>query len=84
MAVFFDTGGGDIYGAPTREAVIAAMRADAGEEIDLDAIVEVSGSMKMRVEMEEDDDSGEFDTILPLEKEYIESLGAYCVATENW
>ena len=39
--------------------------------------------MKMRVEMKEDDASGEFDMISTLEKEYIESLGSYCVASEN-
>ena len=42
MAVFFDTGGGDIYGGPTRESVIAAMQEDAGEEIDLGEVFEVA------------------------------------------
>jgi hypothetical protein len=30
MAVFYDTGGGDIYGGPTRDEVITAMR-DGGQ-----------------------------------------------------
>ena len=79
MAVFFDTGGGDIYGGPTREAVIAAMQADC-DDVDLDDIFEVLGTMKMQASDENDTPTGE---LITLEAEYDESLGSYCVASEN-
>jgi hypothetical protein len=79
MAVFFDTGGGDIYGGPTKEAVITAMLADCAD-MELAEIFEVPGSMKMRVE--DEDGSGEMSSST-LEAEYVESLGSYCVASEN-
>lgn len=67
MAVFFDTGDGDIYGGPTKEAVIAAMQADS-DDLDLSAIVEVSGATPMH-------------TVTTVAEEYDESLGAYCIAS---
>lgn len=83
MAVFFDTGGGDIYGGPTKEAVLAAIREDMGEEdfneIE-DEIYEVSGLTAMRCSDENDEPTEEMTTV---EAEYTESLGAYCVASSN-
>jgi len=79
MAVFFDTGSGDIYGGPTKEAVIAAMQADSSD-IDLKDIYEVPGTSKMRVENE---DGSVSDEMVALEDEYCETLGAYCIASEN-
>lgn len=79
MAVFFDTGGGDIYAGPTREAVIAAMHEDCGEFDDAE-IVEVPGSMKVRVTDENDEPTEELTT---LDEEYVEALGAYCIASDN-
>jgi hypothetical protein len=79
MAVFFDTGGGDIYGGPTKEAVIAAMLDDS-DDVDLDDVTEVPGTMKMSASDENGDPTG--DTIT-LEEEYDETFGSYCVASEN-
>ena len=74
--VFMDTGGGDIYAGPTKKAVIAAMRKDC-DDTPIEDIFEVPGTMKMRVE---DDDGMAIST---LEEEYVEGLGAYCIASEN-
>jgi len=79
MAVFYDTGGGDIYAGPTKEAVIAAMKADSSE-IDEQEIFEVSGKTKMAATDENECPTGESVT---LEDEYTEGLGAYCICTEN-
>jgi hypothetical protein len=86
MAVFFDTGGGDIYGGPDKEAVLAAIRKDVGDKefnnIE-EEIYEVPGTMKMRVERE-DGDYDPTDKLVTLKKEYVESLGAYCIASTNY
>lgn len=79
MAVFFDTGGGDIYGGPTKEAVIAAMLADS-DDVELEDICEVPGTTKMRASDENNEPTDETTT---LEAEYDEALGSYCVASEN-
>ena len=79
MAVFFDTGGGDIYGGPTKEAILAAIRIDAGDK-DFAEIHEVPGTTKMRVSDENDEPTEELTT---LDAEYEESLGSYCVASYN-
>ena len=83
MSVFFDTGGGDIYGGPTKEEVLDAMKEDIGEEdfaeIE-DEIREVPGTMKMQQSDENDEPTDETTT---LEEEYVESLGAYCIASSN-
>lgn len=77
MAVFYDTGGGDIYAGETKEAVLAAMRQDMGE-VDAD-IFEVPGSTKIRVE-NEDGSVGGFST---LEWEYTDLGFGYCISSEN-
>jgi hypothetical protein len=83
MAVFFDTGGGDIYGGPSKEAVLDAMKEDIGEEdfaeIE-DEVREVPGTMKMQQSDENDEPTDETTT---LEEEYVESLGSYCIASSN-
>jgi hypothetical protein len=63
MAVFFDTGGGDIYAGPTREAVIAEMKKDLGEDFKEEAVEEVSGSTKMQVSDENEESTGELITL---------------------
>ena len=80
MAVFFDTGGGDIYGGPNKEAVLDAMKHDVGDEAFdefKDEVFEVPGSTNVRVE---GSDGNREST---LESEYVEALGSYCVASEN-
>ncbi len=79
MAVFYNTGGGDIYAGPDREAVLKEMRFDCGD-IDETEIFEVSGDTKMSVEDEEGRPSGELST---LAEEYEEQLGSYCIASDN-
>lgn len=83
MAVFYSNGGGDIYGGATKEAVLDAIREDIGDE-DFEEIKEeiheVSGALKMRLSNENDEPTDEMTT---LEEEYVESLGAYCVASSN-
>ena len=79
MAVFFDTGYGDIYGGPTKEAVIAAMFSDE-PGLDIAQIEEVSGDAEM-VEVNENDEPTE-DTI-SLEDKYDETLGVYIVCFNN-
>lgn len=83
MAVFFDTGGGDIYGGPTKEAVIAAMQSDLGDDLVLEDIVEVPGTAKMQVG-DEDEGVDPLEKLSTLEEEYDEKLGVYCVASKNW
>ena len=81
MVVFFDTGGGDIYAGPTKEAVIAAIKADVGEEDFVEADMrEVSGKTKMRVSNENDEPT---DELITLEDEYGNDTDAYCIASEN-
>jgi hypothetical protein len=73
MAVFFDTGNGDIYGGPTKEAVIAAMKEDMfGDDFDEEDMFEVDGSTKMHAEQE---DGGICEELTTLEAEYCEELG---------
>lgn len=79
MAVFYDTGGGDIYGGPDKESILAAMHED-NEDIEDDDVFEVPGTQKMQASNEEDEPTGE---LVTLEEEYDEALGAYCVASEN-
>jgi hypothetical protein len=79
VAVFFDTGGGDIYAGPTREAVLAAMREDSSD-IDETEICEVSGSTKMRVTDENDALTGE---TITLAEEYGDDEDSYCICTDN-
>jgi len=82
MAVFYDTGGGDIYAGPTREAVIAAMKEDIGDDDFLeDEIFEVPGTFKMRVEEE---DGKASDELVSLAEEYGDDTTAYCIASENY
>lgn len=78
MAVFFDTGGGDIYAGPTKEAVIAEMLADS-EDVDVSQIEEVSGDLQILNADEE---------LVTLEQDYADGLtkghlGSYCIASEN-
>lgn len=86
MAIFMDTGGGDIYAAETREQCIAAMREDVGEkefarmEIEHD-MFEVPGTTKMRVQHE--DGSVDADETSTLDDEYTNLGYGYCIASEN-
>ena len=82
MAVFFDTGGGDIYAGPTKDAVIQAIKSDVGEdefkEEIMDGVFEVSGTTKMRVS------EGVTPPVLStLNEQYDAALGSYCIASEN-
>ncbi len=79
MAIFMDTGGGDIYAGQTKEEVIAAMLEDC-PELDVNDAFEVSGSTKMRATDENEAETGE---LVTLDEEYCESLGTYCIASEN-
>ena len=82
MEVFMDTGGGDIYGGESKEAILAAIKKDIGEK-DFKkikhGIFEVPGSTPMRME-NEDESLGDLST---LEEEYTEGMGAYCIASTN-
>jgi hypothetical protein len=81
MPVFFDTGGGDIYGGSSREEVIAAMKEDwFGDDFDESKVFEVSGTMKMRASDENDRPTEE---LVSIEDEFTEGIGAYCIASEN-
>jgi hypothetical protein len=80
MAVFIDTGGGDIYGAETKEQAIAAILEDCPElESEQHEFFEVASSTPMRVE-NEDGSPGELST---LEDEYTNLGHGYCVASTN-
>lgn len=79
MPVFMDTGGGDIYAGPTKEAVIAEMLNDS-PDIDLKQAFEIPGTTKMRVQ---DENEIPTDELITLDEEYSESLGTYCIASEN-
>jgi hypothetical protein len=80
MAVFMDTGGGDIYGGPTKEAVIAAMKADSDEhDFEKDAF-EVSGSTKVG---EVDENEMPTGNLVTLAKVFGNGADAYMIASEN-
>lgn len=76
-----DTGGGDVYAGPTKDACLAAMKKDSDDFEPSDAF-EIEGSTKIRVTDENDDLTGELTT---LDEEYVADAidGAYCIATEN-
>ena len=81
MTVFYDTGGGDIYAGPTKEAVIAAIKADVGEEDFVEAdMFEVLGTMKLTVTDEDGIPTGE---LITLDEEYGNDAHAYCIASTN-
>jgi|GEM_PF-3486517 len=80
MTVFYNTGGGDIYAGPTKEAVIAEMRFDMGDDFVEADIEEVSGSTKMRVT---DENERPTELLVTLDEEYDEHLGAYCICSDN-
>lgn len=79
MAVFFDTGGGDIYAGPTKEAVIKEILQN-NADLDISEIFEVPGTMKVQATDENDEPKAELTT---LDEEYVEGFGAYCIASEN-
>ena len=78
MAIFMDTGGGDIYAAETKEACVAAMLKD-NPELDVDQVEEVPGDKKMAME-NEDGSAGEPST---LAEQYTDLGYGYCIASEN-
>lgn len=81
MAVFYDTGGGDIYGGPTYEAILKAMIEDFGDgDFDEGEVFEVDGSMKMNATDGNGDAIGELITIA---EEYGDDVLAYCVCSDN-
>lgn len=81
MAVFYDTGGGDIYGGPDKESVLKAMREDISPDDFIEEdVFEVPGTKKMRASNENDEPTGD---LITLDEEYTESMGSYCVASEN-
>lgn len=80
MAVFYNTGGGDIYAGPTRDAVIVEMKQDMGDDFKEEDMFEVPGTTKIRVVDENEEPTNELST---LAEEYDESLGAYCISSEN-
>jgi hypothetical protein len=79
MAVFYDTGGGDIYGGSTKREVLRAMREDLGIN-DFNRIkhkiYKVSGTAIML--------SSDHSTLTTLASEYDKSLGAYRVGSDNY
>ena len=83
MAIFMDTGGGDIYAAETKEACLAAIKADLGEkdfrEIEGE-IFEVAGDSPIQCE-EEDGSPGTTSTTLA--EEYTDLGHGYCIASSN-
>lgn len=82
MAVFFNTGGGDIYAGETKEACLAAMRGDLGDEDFAEIepeIFEVSGDTMMRVEKED----GSAGPLERLDVVYTNLGHGYCIATTN-
>lgn len=80
MTIFMDTGGGDYYAGPTREAVIAAILAD-DDTLEVEAMFEVPGTTKMR---ESDENEMPTGGLITFDEEYDESLGSYCIASENF
>lgn len=81
MAVFYDTGGGDIYGGPDKESILKAMREDiAPDDFVEEDVFEVPGTQKMRVTDENEEPT---EQLITLAEEYTEALGSYCVASEN-
>lgn len=79
MPVFMDTGGGDVYAGPTKEAVLAEMLKDS-PDLDIKEAFEVPGSTKMRVA---DENDAPTDELVALDDEYNESLGTYLISSEN-
>lgn len=79
MAVFMDTGNGDIYGGPSKEAILECIRKETSD-FDESRAFEVPGSMKLRDLDENEEDTGE---LVSLEDEYCEHLGVYEIATNN-
>jgi len=79
MTIFMDTGGGDIYGGPTKEDVIAVMQKDCGDMFDAKAIFEVPSTTPMWVEADNADGRRKS----TIGEEYDAALGTYCVASEN-
>lgn len=81
MAVFYDTGGGDIYAGPDRESIIKAMREDIGDDdFDEALIEEVSGDTKMNATDENEQPTGD---LISLEDEYGDDALAYCICSNN-
>ena len=70
MAVFYDTGGGDIYAGKNKKACIDAMLID-NSEMDLSEVRKVSGKTPMVREPG------------PIEDEYVDLGYGYCIASEN-
>lgn len=64
----------------TGNLFLKAMREDYSD-IDEEDIFEVAGTKKMFIEGEDGEATEELTT---LEEEYEESLGSYCVASENY
>lgn len=79
-AVFYDTGGGDIYGGSTKEACLEAMKSDMGADFVERDVFEVNGDTKMLMQ---DEDERPTDELMTLNDAYTELGGAYCVATDN-
>ena len=83
MAVFMDTGGGDIYAGETKEACLAAIKSDVGDkEFDeiKDEAFEVGGDWPVQLE-EEDGGTGKMST---LAEEYTNLGYGYCIASSNF
>ncbi len=79
MAVFMDTGSGDIYAGPTREEVIAQMQADLSD-FDISKAFLVPATMEM---VESDEFGNETGDMITLEEEYNPAFGVYCIASDN-
>ena len=79
MAVFFDTGNGDIYGGFDKAAVLAAMHADYSD-ISEPEVFEVPGTQMMQASDENDQPTGD---LISLNDEYGADSDAYCVASKN-
>lgn len=81
MAIFMDTGGGDIYAGPTKKAILAAMKADSND-YDLSDARRVSAKTKITRE-DENAEAIDLAGMTTLAKEYHQSLGSYCIASLN-
>lgn len=85
MAIFMDTGGGDIYAGETKEACLDAMKKDVGEEDFAEIaedVFEVSGATPMNVECGECENcTGKHKSTLA--EEYTDLGYGYCIASTN-
>lgn len=79
MTVFMKNGEGDIYGGPSREAIIAEMQQD-NNDLDVSQVIEVPGDSVVGLTDEDENPTDEFSTLLEACGDCSDAL---MVATEN-